>query len=190
MGKAGQSTARILVQGFGAEVIYAAPRSKAEIERELGIKRVPLEILLTTSDIVVLLCALTEETTGLIGPREIALMKSTAVLINTASGPLVHGPAMLHALQAGQIAGASIDDYNGHESPIVKDGQVINLTPEIFNLDDEILLTTPYIGSLTRDSWDEMSGSATSSLMHYFQFGEAKNIVNPEFRLFDQRRKT
>jgi phosphogluconate 2-dehydrogenase len=187
MGKSGQTVARILTLGFGAKVVYAAPRPKPIVERQCGIERVPMDVLLRTSDVVVLLCSLNSETEGLIGEGELAMMKPSAILVNTASAPLVQGPALLEALHAKRIAGASIDDDNWDEPPIFKDGKPINLSRELLRLDDESLLATPYIGSHTRDSWDEMSRSATCSLIELLQTGDTPNIVNPEFRRYSPR---
>src|SRR5690606_15825293 len=84
---------------------------------QLGVRLVSLDELLTTADFVSLHCPLTEETHGMIGARELGLMKPNAYLLNTARGGLVDEDALYTILQRGQIAGAAIDSFV--EEPII-----------------------------------------------------------------------
>ena len=86
---------------------YLAP---ADATR-LGVTSVPLDLLLFESDYVSIHCPLTDETRGLIGERELAMMKPTAYLINTARGGIVDEAALDAALRANRLAGAAIDCF-------------------------------------------------------------------------------
>jgi phosphoglycerate dehydrogenase-like enzyme len=100
----------VRLNAFQAEVsYYARHRLTAEVERELGVAYVPLDELLSLSDVVSLHVPLAPSTRGLIGPRELALMKSSAVLINTARGGVVDQAALRAALESGKLAGAGLD---------------------------------------------------------------------------------
>jgi phosphoglycerate dehydrogenase-like enzyme len=101
MGYIGRSVASRL-QAFETQVVYFS-RTRSEPGY------LPLDELLSSSDVVSLHVSLTSHTRGLIGARELALMKPTALLINTSRGAIVSQPALLDALQLGKIAGAGLD---------------------------------------------------------------------------------
>jgi phosphoglycerate dehydrogenase-like enzyme len=86
---------------------YVDPQSAAAA----NVRKVELDELLATADIVSVHCPLTPETRGLLGPRELALLKPTAVLINTARGHIIDEVALVAALRAGRIAGAALDCF-------------------------------------------------------------------------------
>ncbi|MCB4767057.1 NAD(P)-binding domain-containing protein [Ancylobacter sp. Lp-2] len=171
MGNAGKRLARTLSSGFGAVVVYNSRRRHMEIEQELNIRYVDIDVLVSNCDVIVLMCELNQSTMAMIDGDKLNRMKSDAILINTAHAALVDGPALYDALRNGQIAGASIDDFNWDVAPILKDGRGINLPREILELPDNRFLTTPYVGCLTPDSWSEMADSATKSLMYHFEGG-------------------
>ncbi len=99
-----------LAQALGMHVLVWAPTKTAEEIAAAGAEKVPtLDDLLVRSDVVSLHCPLVPETQGLIGARELALMKPTAFLINTARGPVVDEEALADALEAGTIQGAGLD---------------------------------------------------------------------------------
>jgi phosphoglycerate dehydrogenase-like enzyme len=87
------------------------PYASAQHATELGVELVSLEDLLRNSDYVLVNCPLTPQTRGLLGKPQFALMKSDAVLINTARGPIVDEAALIDALQNGRIAGAALDVF-------------------------------------------------------------------------------
>ncbi len=109
-GAIGRILARRLV-GFDVRLLVYDPYQPAELVREAGGEPVTLETLLAQSDIVSLHARLTPETVGLIGEPELALLKPTAYLVNTARAGLVDEPALLAALQAKTIAGAALDVF-------------------------------------------------------------------------------
>jgi phosphoglycerate dehydrogenase-like enzyme len=101
-----------LLRPFGVKKFLAFdPYVKPERAKELSVELVSLDDLLRSSDYVLINCALTPETRGLIGERQLALMKSDAVLINTARGPIVNQQALIAALTAGKLGGAGLDVF-------------------------------------------------------------------------------
>jgi glycerate dehydrogenase len=136
-GALGQAVAA-LGRGFGMEVLVS---TRVRDEPQEG--RVPFTTILRTADIVSLHCPLTRETHHMIGARELKLMKSDALLINTARGGLVDGAALAEALKSGAIGGAGIDvlpvEPPGADEPL--------LAPDIPNL-----LITPHIAWAAREA--------------------------------------
>jgi glyoxylate reductase len=123
-------------RGFGMEIAYYGRRDSPRAA-ELEATRLDLDELLSTSDAVSLHTPLTPETRGLIGARELGLMKPTATLVNTARGAVVDEAALVEALRDGKIAGAGLDVYENE--PDVHLG--------LLELDNVVLL--PHIGSAT-----------------------------------------
>jgi glyoxylate reductase len=133
-------------RAFGMEIAYHQRNpAPAEVEAALGAKRLPLERLLAEADVISLHCPLTPETHHLIGAAELAAMKATAVLINTARGPVVDEEALAEALAAGTIAAAGLDVYE--REPLVE--------PRLLELDNAVL--TPHLGSATVETRTAMA---------------------------------
>jgi glycerate dehydrogenase len=112
-GTLGKAAANACRDAFGTRVLVAerpgsAPGSHAD-RTSAGPVRVTLDELLRTADVLSLHCPLTPATTGLIGKRELALMKPEAILVNTARGALVDLEALVGALKGGDLGGAAID---------------------------------------------------------------------------------
>lgn len=111
LGAIGSAVARLL-QGFGAELVFTDPDPKAVAAgRALGLRDLPLDELLTSSDIVTLHVPLQADTRDLIDARRIAAMKPGAVLVNCARGGLVDETALLAALNEGRLMGAGLDVF-------------------------------------------------------------------------------
>lgn len=116
LGAIGGKVAR-LVSAFGARVLVYDPLVSAEPIHPLGYEPVSLDDLLSHSDFVSLHARLTKQTRGMIGDREIRLMRPKAYLINTARGELVQHAALYAALQEGRIAGAALDLFEAEPPP-------------------------------------------------------------------------
>jgi phosphoglycerate dehydrogenase-like enzyme len=135
-GAIGLRVAEIL-KVFGCKIqVYSKTKKSNELDY------VTLETLLKTSDIVSLHVPLNQETRGLIGKAELEMMKPSAILINTARGPIVHETALLHALQTNQIAGAGIDVFD-LEPPLPTNYPL---------LEAPHLTLTPHIAFATREA--------------------------------------
>lgn len=133
-------------RAFGMEIAYHSRRpAPAEVEAALGARRLPLEELLATSDVVSLHTPLTEETRHLVGAAELATMKPSAVLVNAARGPVVDERALAAALADGTIAAAGLDVYE--REPRVE--------PALLSLDNVVLV--PHLGSATVETRTAMA---------------------------------
>ncbi len=117
LGRIGKEVSRI-AQAFRTRVLATGKTLTDERARQAGAERVSLETLLKESDIVTIHVPLRQETRGLIGEKELALMKPGAILINTARGPIVSETALLHALEKGHLGGAGLDVYGEEPLPM------------------------------------------------------------------------
>jgi len=137
LGRIGRAVAR-RASGFGMPVLYTSRQSLSrDDEKSFNGQALSLTDLLAAADFVSLHVPLTEHTRHLIGKKELALMRSTAFLINTARGAIVDEAALAEALAAGRPAGAGLDVYE-HEPDI---------HPGILRLSNVVLL--PHLGSAT-----------------------------------------
>ena len=117
LGRIGREVAS-RARAFAAEVAYYdVVRAAPEAEKAVGVRFLPFADLLAQADIVSLHLPLTPATRHVIGAPELAQMRPNAILINTARGPLVDEPALIAALQAGQIAGAGLDVFEAEPLP-------------------------------------------------------------------------
>jgi phosphoglycerate dehydrogenase-like enzyme len=141
-GRIGREVARRAL-AFDAAVLYYDPvRAPADAEEALRASYAPLDELLQRSDVVSLHLPLTPATRGLIGERELGLMRPTAVLINTARGPLVDEAALVRALTSGRLLGAGLDVFA--TEPPAADNPLLAL---------DNVVVTPHIAAGTRDAF-------------------------------------
>jgi phosphoglycerate dehydrogenase-like enzyme len=117
LGRIGKEVAR-LAQAFGMRVIACGKTLTDARARAAGCERVSLEDLLRQSDIVTIHVKLIQETRGLIGEKELALMKPGALLVNTSRGPIVSETALVRALREGRLGGAGLDVYDQEPLPL------------------------------------------------------------------------
>ena len=141
-GRIGRATAR-LFKAFGCQLLGYSRTARSDAEAE-GIRYVSLDELLTQSDIVTIHTPLTDETKNLISKDKIALMKNTAILINTSRGPVVDNAALAEALNEGRLAGAGIDVFDG-EPPLAEDYPLLHAKNAV---------CTPHVGFATIESID------------------------------------
>jgi glyoxylate reductase len=143
LGRIGRAVAQ-RAAGFGLRVIHTARHDDG----------VPLNTLLADADIVTLHCPLTPQTTGLIDAAALATMKPSAILVNTARGPIVDQVALRDALHAGTIAAAALD---------VTDPEPLPPTDPL--LDAPNLIVLPHIGSATTRARQRMADLAVANLL-------------------------
>jgi D-3-phosphoglycerate dehydrogenase len=132
-GEIGRLVAKKLA-GFGCRIVYYDPYYK---ENSTCAESIDLDELMKTSDFVSIHVRLTETTIGLIGRREIGLMKSSAFLVNTARAEIIDAAVLLAALRDKKIRGAALDVFP--EEPLVKDSEYLRL--------DNLVLTSHIAGS-------------------------------------------
>jgi phosphoglycerate dehydrogenase-like enzyme len=130
---------------------------------------IPLDELLARSDFVSLHAPLTPDTRGLIGARELELMKPTAVLVNTARGPLVDTQALESALRDGQIAAAALDVTD--PEPLPADHPLLK-APN--------LTVVPHIGSASHATREAMADMAVDNLLAALKGDRMPHCANPE----------
>ena len=122
-----------LLRPFGiARVLAFDPYASAAKARELGAELTSLDTVLRESDYVLINCALTPETRGLIGEHELGIMKPEAVIVNTARGPIMNQSALIRALETGKIRGAALDVFE--KEPLEADSRLMAL--------DNVILTS------------------------------------------------
>ena len=139
MGRIGRAVARRAVHGFGMRLVYTSrSRLPAKDERALGAEPVPFDELLRVSDILSLHAPLTPQTRHAIGAAELDAMRPTAILVNTARGPLVDEAALADALVGGRIWGAGLDVFE--DEP--------RIDPRLVALRERVVLA-PHVGSAT-----------------------------------------
>ncbi len=155
-------------KGFDMKVIYTDEQRNEQLERELGAKKVPLSELLKESDYVSIHVPLMKATHHLIGEKELRMMKKTAILINTARGPIINEKALIKALTEHWIFGAGLDVYE-HEPKIPE---------ELKKLDNVIL--QPHTGSGTIETRTKMALMAAENLIEGLKGNIPPNCINKE----------
>jgi glycerate dehydrogenase len=161
-GELGRGAARV-AETFGMRVVIA--NRLGESPRP---DRVELQQLLAMSDIVSLHCPLNDSTRGLIGARELALMKPEALLINTARGALVDGHALAAALKAGRLGGAGIDVLPQEPPP----GDDPLLDPDIPNL-----ILTPHVAWAAREARQRCLDEMAANIRDFVGGGRRSRVV-------------
>lgn len=131
-------------KAFGMDVVAWSQNLTPERAREAGVGYVAKEELLATSDFVTIHLVLSERTRGLIGEKELALMKPGAVLVNTSRGPIVDERALLAALSSGRLAHAALDVYDVEPLPAdhpLRRMENVTLSPHLGYVSEEVLRT-------------------------------------------------
>ena len=168
MGRIGQAMAR-RGRGFSMRILYSdAARAARDVEQELAAEYVSKEELLRQSDFVSLHVPLLDSTRKLIGEPELRMMKKSAVLVNTARGPVVDEAAVAQALSEHWIAAAGLDVFE-------KEPQV---HPLLLQLNNVVL--APHIASASIDTRLEMCMLAARNAVAALEGRRPETLVNPE----------
>jgi glyoxylate reductase len=155
--------------GFEMKVLYYdVHRMTPEDEAKYHMTYMPMDEVLQMSDFVSVHTPYMPSTHHLVSERELKLMKPTAILINTARGPIVDEKALVKALQAGTIAGAGLDVFENE--PAVE--------PELLAMENVVLL--PHIASASLQTRTLMATMASDNIIAHAQGKRPPNIVNPE----------
>jgi phosphoglycerate dehydrogenase-like enzyme len=155
-------------QLLGMRVLAWGPTLTDERAAAAGVTRVALDDLLRDSDVVSLHLRLSDRTRGVLGARELGLMKPGAFLVNTARGPLVDEGALVDALREGRLAGAGLDVYD-----------VETLPPghPLLALDNAVL--TPHTGYVTREAYDIFFEQAVTAIERHLDGALPPRTLNP-----------
>jgi glycerate dehydrogenase len=162
-GRLGKAVAE-LAQAFSMQVqiaqrLYGSPLPD----------RIPLQELLTTSDIVSLHCPLTDQTRGLIGAAELASMKDSAILVNTARGGIVDEQALINALRDNRIAAAAVDVAQ-HEPP--------GISSPLLGYRSQRLIVTPHIAWASQAARQRLLSEIVENIQAFLH-GKPRNAVQP-----------
>lgn len=149
---------------FGMEVVWSGPRPVPAADG-MDVRRVELDELLASSDVISLHAPLTPETRGLLSADRLAGLKPGAILVNTARGAMVDEAALAHALDDGPLAFAALDVFQ--DEPHVH--------PSLLERDDVLLL--PHIGSATRAARGTMARMATRAVLDHLAGREPANLA-------------
>jgi glyoxylate reductase len=164
MGRIGRRYAE-LVRGLARETFYASRTRKQDAERELGVRQAPIEEILRRADVVSLHLPATAETIGLVGARELSMMKPDAILVNTSRGPLVDSNALAEALRDGVIGAAGLDVYEREP----------DVATALLEAPHCVLL--PHIGSATTRSRDGMARLVANNVLAVLHDTQPPNRV-------------
>lgn len=165
LGRIDEAVAR-RARGFSMRVLYTSGKPRPDLEASLGVERREPDSLLRDSDFVSIHVPLTEKTRGMIGGRELALMKPTAVLVNTSRGPVVREPDLIEALREKRIFAAGLDVFE--TEPLPQDSPLLEL-------DNVVLL--PHIASASIATRTEMAVMAANNLVQVLYGDEPLNPV-------------
>jgi len=152
LGNIGGQVARI-GQAFGMKVIAWSERLTKEKTDEVGARLVSKEELFREADILSIHLVLVDATRGLVGARELALMKSTSWLINTSRGPIVDEEALVEALTARKLVGAAIDVFDVEPLPAEHPFRVL-----------DNVLATPHLGYVSRSQYEVFYGETVDGI--------------------------
>ena len=164
LGHTGMATARIAL-GFGMEVYAYTSKSPLQLQSE--IHKIELDQLFRKCDVVSLHCPLTPDTKGLVNAERLQLMKPTAILINTARGPLVDEAALAHALNQGKLAAAGLDVLS--QEPPKADNPLLTARN---------CYLTPHIAWGSTAARQRLMQTLVENIKSYLD-GRPVNVVNP-----------
>ena len=166
LGTLGSRVARVGC-AFEMNVVAWSQNLTAERAAAVGTTLVDRDDLLARADVVTIHLVLSGRTRGLIGARELALMRNTAYLVNTSRGPIVEEQALIHALQTGAIAGAGLDVYD--EEPLPRDHPLRRLPNTVI---------TPHLGYVTEETYRIFYGEALEDVRAYLA-GAPVRVLRP-----------
>lgn len=168
LGRIGAEVAK-RAKGFDMNVFYYDTTRRLDLEKKLGVEFRDLPTLLANADFVSVHSPLVPETYHLIGEEQFKIMKKTAILVNTARGPIVDPKALYNALRNGQIAYAALD---------VTEPEPIPLDDPLLTLDNIIIV--PHIASASVATRTRMATMAVDNLLSGVKGEKPLHIVNPE----------
>jgi phosphoglycerate dehydrogenase-like enzyme len=164
LGRLGTQMAKY-AHAFGMHVIAWSENLQAEAAATVGVTRVEKDELFLRSDVVSIHTKLSKRTTGIVGARELNLMKRDAYLVNTSRGPIVDEAALIAALKAGKLGGTAIDVYEPEPLPT---NHALRSTPRT--------LLTPHIGYVTEETYRVFYGGTVAAIEAWLA-GKPVNVI-------------
>ncbi|MDQ8729246.1 hydroxyacid dehydrogenase [Bradyrhizobium sp. LHD-71] len=168
VGTIGRRVAGIARDGFKMTILGTS-RRKGSLGA--GIQEVSLDDLFARSDAIVVCCALTDETRGMVNGKLIARMRPNAVLVNVSRGAVIDTPALMTALRSGAIGGAALDVFD-----------VQPLPPDDTLFEMPNLLLTPHTAGITATSGRGMAIGAAEEMLRILRGEQPLNLVNPAYK--------
>lgn len=172
LGNIGRITARYFKK-LGCEVIAYDPYPNTALAGELGVELVELDELLCRSDAISVHVPYSPETHHLINAERLAMMKPTAVIVNTARGGIIDEDALYDVLKTHQIRGAALDVFS--QEPVPADSKLCEL---------DNLILTPHVSSQTYESLWNIYKMAIDIAADYFAGKDSPHILNPDYKHF------
>jgi phosphoglycerate dehydrogenase-like enzyme len=155
LGNLGSQVAKVGL-AFGMNVIAWSQNLTQERAEQVGVRLVSKDELFSEADVLSVHLVLSDRTRGLVGERELSLMKSTAFLVNTSRGPIVDEAALVAALRDRRIAGAGLDVFD--QEPLPENHPFLQL---------ENTLITPHLGYVTRETYERFYGEAVEDILGF-----------------------
>ncbi len=172
LGRIGREVAKRL-RGWDVKLVYYDKVRRRDLEEELGVEYRRLPRLLREADVVSIHVPLTPETRGMIGERELRMMKPTAILVNPSRGELVDEEALARALLEGWIGGAAVDVYSreppGPDHPLVR---LARERPEVN------LIVTPHVAGANSDARQRIVRFSVENVLRVLRGEEPLAVVN------------
>ena len=165
LGAIGRKVASI-AHGFGMKVVAWSMTRDEERARQAGVTLMEFDEVLKTADVVSLHLRASPQTAGIVGRRELALMKPTAILVNTARGALVDEAALADALASKRLRAAGLDVFV--REPLPADSPLLKL---------ENVVLSPHAGWVTAEASERMRRMPVDNLIAFFE-GRPVNVVN------------
>jgi phosphoglycerate dehydrogenase-like enzyme len=169
LGKIGSQIARY-AQAFDMPVL-AWSRNLTDAQcQSVGVERAPsLDALLQRADVVTLHLVLSDSTRGIIGARELSLMKPTALLVNTSRGPLIDEAALLQTLTHNRIAGAALDVFDIEPLPVAHPLRTLTN-----------VVATPHVGYVCRENYELFYGDAVEDIQAWLKRSPVRTLPEPK----------
>lgn len=168
LGRIGGRVAHICGRGFGMRTLAFDPYISAERASEIGVELADLDGVISSADFLSLHAPSTPETKHLMNAERFAQMKTGAVLLNLARGPLVDFGALLHALDSGQIFGAGLDVFDPEPPPV---SSRLRNHPKI--------VATPHSATTTFEGRGRIEQMAVAAVIDFFNGKQPRDICNP-----------
>ena len=174
LGHIGAHMARLAL-AFRMRVMAWSQNLTSARAQECGAELVSLEQLLRESDVITIHTRLSARTRGLLGASQLALMKPTALLVNTSRGPIVDEAALIETLKANRIAGAALDVYD--QEPMAAEHPLLKL---------KNVVMTPHLGYVTEEVYRNFYGQTLENILAWSS-GKLGRVLNPE--VWERRRQ-